>query len=111
MRLDRYYRPWPTLTEPLRRACLCRQRLSLPIPRRRGGHQAVQQLARGRGDSLYRRIEGLSIRLGRTSGAAELPDELQGGGLHFVIGRRWGEVVESLDISAHKLTLKGFRSQ
>src|SRR6266511_4114500 len=75
--------------------------LSLAISGRRGRHQFVEEPLRRVCDSVHCPVESLGVRLRRLREAADLAHVLQGGGVDVLFPRRWLEVVERLDVSAH----------
>src|SRR5438067_78729 len=96
----------PATSSKPRAWALCRagaalRRLDLPILRRSGRHQLVEQLRRRRGDRLDRPLERLLVRARRLVEAADLADVLQGGLVDLGLGRRRVEVEEGADVAAH----------
>src|SRR5439155_174109 len=76
-----------------------------PPGRRRLTRQSVQQAPRTGADFFYCRIECRGVDPGWCPVATDLPDELQGGVVDFLLGRLALFAAECLDASAHPLII------
>jgi hypothetical protein len=75
--------------------------MSLAVSRRRGRHQLLEEALRCVCDGVHGTVESLLVRLRRLREPADLAHVLQRGGMDVLFPRRWFEVVERLDVSAH----------
>src|SRR5262249_6179766 len=86
-----------SLPRPLAR----RSDLLFPVPRLGGRRQRVNKPLRGGGHFIDRAVEHHFVRAGWTIHPAEFSDELERRRSNLVVSRRWREVRERLDVSAH----------
>jgi hypothetical protein len=77
------------------------QGLNLTIARRSIRDKRTKQLVRGFGHLVNRPAESDLVCFGGPCEAAQLPYELQGRGMDFLIRGRRSEIVQSLDVSTH----------
>jgi hypothetical protein len=76
----------------------------VPVAGWRLGGQRLKQLLRDLRDAIDRAIEGFFVCLRRFREAAQLPNELKSRGADLFVRGRWREVMQSFDVSAHKLS-------
>jgi hypothetical protein len=96
-------------TEPFRRSRAFFHRFNYAIARRHGGHKRIEQMLRGVSDIIDGTIESCLVCLGRFRETAQLPDELKRRSANFIRRRRWTEVMEFFDGSAHVRMINNFR--
>jgi hypothetical protein len=75
--------------------------LNLTIARRNIRDKRIKQLVRGFGHLVNRPAKCDLVCFGGSREAAQLPDELQGRGMDFLVRGRRFEIVQSLDVSTH----------
>jgi hypothetical protein len=80
--------------------------LDLAVAGRRGRDELVEQRERDRGDLVDRPHERGFVRFRRRRGAADLAHVLERSRADLVLGGRWVEGVERLDVSAHGFELR-----
>src|SRR3954469_833962 len=104
----------PICVEPARRSGVAQprplpglRRLDLPVLRRRGGHQRVQQAGRHRGHLLDGAVERLGVGPRGLRRPADLADVLQRRGVHLVEGGGRLEVAQRTDVPAHTRSVGG----
>src|ERR1700684_4134348 len=76
--------------------------LDLAVARRRMGMQRGQQLSRRGGYFGDGKVERRLIGLRRPAEAGEFSHELQRRGADFILGRRWLEIEQRLDVPDHR---------
>src|SRR5579871_3721513 len=78
------------------------RRLFFTILWRRGSFERAQQAARGSDYFLNRRSERCFVGLRRFVETADLPDELERCGPHFLLGNRRIEIEKIFDVPTHR---------
>src|SRR5882672_12078770 len=78
---------------------LCRNLFA--IPRRRGGHERLDQPTRRFGHLVDSAVERVFVQFGWLVETADLPHELQRRGAYFVVSGRGLEIEQGFDVSAH----------
>jgi hypothetical protein len=92
-------------SKSLRGPCLGFRRFFFAVLRRRGSFERAQQAARGSDYFLNRGGERGFVGLRRFVETADLPDELERCGAHFLLGNRRIEIEKIFDVSTHKTSL------
>jgi hypothetical protein len=87
--------------KPLCGSRACFHRFDYAIARRHGGHKRIEQMMRGVSNIIDGPIESCLVCLGRFRETAQLTDELKRRSANFIRRRRWTEVMECFDGSAH----------
>lgn len=90
-------------SEALRRPRLCLRGFDFAIAGRRLGRQRLKQLFRDLRHALDRAVERLFIRFRRFGKSAELANELKRRGANLVVGGWRREVMQGLNVSAHRI--------
>jgi hypothetical protein len=88
-------------SKAFRRSCARFHGFDCAIARRRISHKRIEQMLCGVSDIIDSAIESCLICLGRFRETTQLPDKLKRRSANFIRRRRWTEVMECLDGSAH----------